>query len=130
MSEDEFLPMLSYVLKNGNVTVYQWEHGEPPVPDQNQTLVPSVNGCEPNIDWGVGLESVDTGVVQVAQDDGIDFGGMDFGDASRSNEDDKSFIILEESGVGGVVLEEEGLGGVEQQPAAESVEKREYNGKT
>jgi len=28
--ESKFLPMLSYILKEGNVTWYQWKHGEPP----------------------------------------------------------------------------------------------------
>lgn len=30
VKEDQFLPMLSYVLKHGNVTVYQWRHDEAP----------------------------------------------------------------------------------------------------
>ncbi len=28
--DSEFLPMLSFVLKRGNVTVYEWKYGEPP----------------------------------------------------------------------------------------------------
>ena len=108
--------MLSYVLKNGNVTVYQWQHGEPP--DQNQTET-RVNGCELDesaIDWGEGPEGV------VSQDDGIDFGEIDFGEGAE----EEVVITLEESGVGGVVLEGEGQGGVVESRATQ--EKKEYSG--
>ena len=27
---EQFLPMLQYIMKNGNVTVYQWKHGVEP----------------------------------------------------------------------------------------------------
>lgn len=120
MSEEEFLPMLSYVLKNGNVTVYQWKHGEAPVPNQNQNEpVPE----EPSIDWGVGLD----GPGIVAQDDGIDFGDIDFGEGILEGvgQEEVCLITLEESGVGGMVLEGEGQKGVAQQQ-----ERREYDGET
>ena len=29
-ADETFLPMLSYILKHGNVTVYEWKHGNPP----------------------------------------------------------------------------------------------------
>ena len=126
--------MLSYILKNGNVTVYQWQHGEPPIPDQNQTPAAPTSGLVPDeelsIDWGAGLEGgvATGGGMTVAQDDGIDFGEIDFGDVSLSKEEDLSFITLEESGVGGVAPQEgEGrAGGVALQP--DEKERREYNG--
>ena len=29
-ADEKFLPMLSYILKHGNVSVYEWKHGKPP----------------------------------------------------------------------------------------------------
>ncbi len=48
--------MLSYVLKQGNVTVYEWRHGKAPPTTTPLTLVASqtpVQSAESaNIDWG------------------------------------------------------------------------------
>lgn len=109
VDEDQYLPMLSYVLKYGNVTVYQWRHGEPPALDQNQT--PAENGNvteELRIDW-----ELDTGMVS-RQDDGIDFGEIDFGDLAIEGEGEGgvSIITLEGSGTGEVeegVASQEGM---------------------
>ena len=53
--EDNFLPMLSYVLKHGNVTVYEWKHGKPPPTSStsvvNQSMV-SVAAESADINWG------------------------------------------------------------------------------
>ena len=106
--------MLSFVLKNGNVTVYQWKHGEIPVPDHTQC-----NGNEteePSIDWGL-----DSTEVVSREDGGIDFGEIDFGDVAAGEvEEGEVVITLEESGVGGVAMEggvadagsRDGIGGV------------------
>lgn len=56
--EDNFLPLLSYILKNGNVTVYKWKHGiEPqtsiPHSTPHSTTVQIANDTI-DIDWGEG----------------------------------------------------------------------------
>jgi hypothetical protein len=94
VTEDQYLPVLSYILKHGNVTVYQWKHEEAPVPDQTER-----NGNEaeePGIDWGLGSAVVSR------EDGGIDFGEIDFGDTSLGDlEEGVAIITLEESGEGG-----------------------------
>ena len=97
--------MLSYILKNGNVTVYQWRYGKAPVVEQRQENR-NVTEEEVGIDWGYSV-----GVVS-REDDGIDFGGIDFGDLTLEGgegEVDLSCISLEESGDGGVAIQEEGV---------------------
>ena len=136
--------MLSYLLKNGNVTVYQWRYGE--VPDQIQSPVTNGNETEDvGIDWGP-----DSAVLS-RQDGGIDFGEIDFGGLEL---DVGGVITLEASGVAdeGVALERGGVvtleggdvaaldmvtlegggvaGGVEDgQQSAAPAEKQEYSGK-
>lgn len=50
----QFLPMLSYVMKNGNVTIYQWKHGtEPEDRCQQSAFDPrAVEEASEQIDWG------------------------------------------------------------------------------
>lgn len=123
VNSEQFLSMLSYILKHGNVTVYEWEHGEPPVQDQNQNAVTE----DASIDWGL-----DSGV-SATQDDGIDFGEIDFGD-SVLGENDLTSITLEESGIGGVAPQAEdggvapqaGDGGVAEVTSDDAVK---YSGK-
>ena len=82
-NEEHFLPMLHFVLKNGNVTVYQWKHGEPcslsepkkPEMDTSNMIV-----SELDIDWGV--EENAAAVISL-EDGGIDFGGIDFGEGEE-----------------------------------------------
>ena len=121
--------MLSYILKYGNVTVYQWRHGEPPALDQNQ--IPAENGNvteEPSIDWGL-----DTGMVS-RQDDGIDFGDIDFGDLAIEGEGEggMSIITLEGSGTGEGVALQEGMSSQEgvalQEGVASQEGVKEYTG--
>lgn len=54
--EDNFLPMLSYVLKRGNVTLYEWKHGKAPPTTLPLTLVTTQtavkNADSADIDWG------------------------------------------------------------------------------
>lgn len=137
VKETEFLPMLSYILKHGNVTVYQWQNGRPPVRDQNQTSVPRngnrVRPEEFSIDWRAGLEEASS--VVTTQDDGIDFGEIDFSDSVLDLggvEEGVALITLEESGVaavqeGGVAVQEEGVAAQEGGEAVDH-ENREYNG--
>ena len=81
--------MLSFILKYGNVTVYQWKHDKPcpvPVPKQAYTEVMD----ESCIDWGLGA-----GDKVVSRDDyGIDFGEELEEDGSGVQE-----ITLQESGI-------------------------------
>ncbi|XP_064397823.1 CDK5 regulatory subunit-associated protein 3-like [Halichondria panicea] len=91
--EDNFLPMLSYVLKHGNVTVYEWKHGNGPPETTTSMSAGSQSAAviaeSADIDWG----------------DEIDFGEpeIDFGD---SNEVDITCITLEDSGDVARALEE------------------------
>lgn len=50
----QFLPMLSYIMQNGNVTVYQWKHGTVPEPTKNHELLSITEHVEDmeQIDWG------------------------------------------------------------------------------
>ena len=51
--EDNFLPLLSYILKHGNVTVYKWKNGTEPqtsMPTAILTELPSNDTID--IDWG------------------------------------------------------------------------------
>ncbi len=118
--------MLSYTLKYGNVTVYQWKHGQAPVPAARNG-----NGTEEHgtgteeavgIDWG-GLEGAGT---VSRQDDGIDFGEIAFGEAAME-EDLAAVITLDGEGEGVVLLEEGGVAPPEQPPQVE--ESTEYSGK-
>lgn len=118
VNSEQFLSMLSYILKHGNVTVYEWEHGEPPVRDQNQNAVTGNVTEDASIDWGL-----DSGV-SATQDDGIDFGEIDFGD-SVLGENDLTAITLEESGIGGVAPQAED-GGVAEVTSDDAVK---YSGK-
>ncbi len=53
---DNFLAMLSYVLKHGNVTVYEWKHGEAPPTTTPLTLMTAKTATttaeSADIDWG------------------------------------------------------------------------------
>lgn len=93
--------MLSYLLKNGNVTVYQWKHGQAPDLSANQNgNVSGHDGTgveESGIDWG----SLDGPEMVSRQDDGIDFGDIDFGEMEVVEEDLSAIITLEDSGEGG-----------------------------
>ena len=92
--------MLSFILKNGNVTVFQWKHGDAPTLKQNLNTRNGNNETDFNIDWGS-----ESGMVS-RHDDGIDFGGIDFGDLELEGaEVDLSCITLEDSGDGGVALQ-------------------------
>ena len=54
--EDNFLPMLSYVLKHGNVTVYEWKHGNGPPETTTSMSAGSQSAAviaeSADIDWG------------------------------------------------------------------------------
>lgn len=81
--------MLNFILKYGNVTVYQWKYGEPcPVPDAEQSVTESVD--KSSIDWGL-----DGGGCEVVsrEDGGIDFGEEDDVD------DVELGITVEDSGI-------------------------------
>lgn len=53
--EDHFLPLLSYILKHGNVTVYKWKHGTEPEANIPTTKLTEVSSNDTiDIDWGEG----------------------------------------------------------------------------
>lgn len=110
--------MLNFILKYGNVTVYQWKYGEPcPDPEPEQTGTENVNEHD-GIDWGLG------GATVSLEDDGIDFGGIDFEEVTLG-------ITVEDSGVTAedceVTAKERG-GGVEKK-TGESLEGEDGVGK-
>ena len=107
--------MLNFILKYGNVTVYQWKHGEPcPNLVPEQTVTEDVDdSC---IDFGLGGASK----VVSRDDDGIDFGEVE------ELEDVTLEITVEDSGVteeGGVVAVE--VNGVDGKTTSNSVGKSE-----
>ncbi|EDL16051.1 CDK5 regulatory subunit associated protein 3, isoform CRA_b [Mus musculus] len=72
---EQVLPMLRYVQKKGNSTVYEWRTGtEPSVVERPQLEEPPEQVQEDEIDWGdFGVEAVsDSGIV--AETPGIDWG--------------------------------------------------------
>ncbi|KAL5508879.1 hypothetical protein EMCRGX_G004141 [Ephydatia muelleri] len=85
-ADEKFLPMLSYILKHGNVTVYEWKHGNPPPEPQVQCVLPSstntANEGALEIDWGGDLEAGQDGAGEEVL--GVDTSGFD--------------IVVEESG--------------------------------
>jgi hypothetical protein len=54
VQQPQFLPMLHYLLQNGNVTVYQWKHGrEPEVAGESSSGPEETEAAsEADIDWG------------------------------------------------------------------------------
>lgn len=104
-ADGTFLPMLSYILKHGNVTLYEWKHGNPPPEVKVQPAVappPSKADEAPlEIDWGGGdLDGEQGGAGEELM--GVDTSGFE--------------IVVEESGT------EEGITTVdpELQPLLES----------
>ena len=96
-----FLPMLSYILKNGNVTVYQWKHGQAPTLTGQNGTTETETETEGGIDWG----DLDGAGMEPRGDDGINFEEIDFGEFSV--EESAAVITLEECGEeGGVTLPE------------------------
>lgn len=74
---EQVLPMLRYVQKKGNSTVYEWRTGtEPSVVERPQLEDPPEQVQEDEIDWGdFGLEAVsDSGNIISAETPGIDWG--------------------------------------------------------
>lgn len=57
------LPMLKYIMQNGNVTVYQWKHGtKPEILKENESdcvQMPIESGIDHEIDWGDNIISQD-----------------------------------------------------------------------
>ena len=105
IDEDNFLPMLMYVLTHGNVTVYEWKYNEPP-PNQNgqKSETDHDNGMTSDnleIDWGdIGSSSNDQEAPTALPQ--IDFGesGIDFGESEIDFgvDVDLSAITIEDSG--------------------------------
>lgn len=74
---EQVLPMLRYVQKKGNSTVYEWRTGtEPSVVERPQLEDPPEQVQEDEIDWGdFGVEAVsDSGNIISAETPGIDWG--------------------------------------------------------
>lgn len=74
---EQVLPMLRYVQKKGNSTVYEWRTGtEPSVVERPQLEEPPKQVQEDEIDWGdFGVEAVsDSGNIISAETPGIDWG--------------------------------------------------------
>lgn len=74
---EQVLPMLRYVQKKGNSTVYEWRTGtEPSVVERPQLEDPPEQVQEDEIDWGdFGVEAVsDSGNLISAETPGIDWG--------------------------------------------------------
>ncbi|KAL4720628.1 hypothetical protein ACJJTC_015309 [Scirpophaga incertulas] len=115
------LPLLQYVVENGNTTVYEWSYGEPPLsvePDPIHIVVEDEeNAAGDQIDFGEGVidfGAIDTTAAPIDFGDGdagneIDWGNID--DINTENIDLSENIVdvsLDESGI---VVEEQGMGG-------------------
>lgn len=78
-SNIDCVPLLKYIIENGNTTTYEWTYGEKPVTIE----MPSINITDDtteNTNQGAG-DAIDFG--DLSTNDGIDFGdGIDYGDIS------------------------------------------------
>ncbi|XP_068623896.1 CDK5 regulatory subunit-associated protein 3 [Battus philenor] len=113
------LPLLQYLVENGNTTVYEWTYGEPPLsiePDLMHIEVESDDkAAGDQIDFGdnaIDFGSIDT-TSSIDFGDGdaageIDWGNIDVAPASIDISADVAEISLEGSGI---VVEDQGLGG-------------------
>ncbi|XP_019849688.1 PREDICTED: CDK5 regulatory subunit-associated protein 3-like [Amphimedon queenslandica] len=109
-SESQVLSLLSFFIKNGNVTVYEWKNGIPPPLSTDPNVKtepessPSDNNGELEIDWG------DLG--------GIGEGGEPSGDIDFGDGDIDYDISLEQVDLTGITIEDGGnsLGTVSQYP--------------
>lgn len=107
-SDDQFLPMLHYVIENGNVTVYQWKYGtEPQV--EIEPVVNEVNktDTEVTIDWGddLSLSAADA----TSGDPQTDDPSSSPADVIHWDVETDDIVLVEESSEVGVVLKEEGV---------------------
>ncbi|XP_026727222.1 CDK5RAP3-like protein [Trichoplusia ni] len=120
----EVLPLLQYVVDNGNTTVYEWSYGEPPLsvePDPvHIELDDEDQGAGDQIDFGdsneIDFGAIDAPAAEIDFGDGDAGGEIDWGNidvASPENIDisaDLAQVSLEESGI---VVEDAGVcGGV------------------
>jgi hypothetical protein len=106
-----FLPVLHYLMTNGNVTVYQWRHGVEPETEVLQELpAGSQQPQAGDIDWGDLSTVIQSDGVE-NQSDGIDWdhpGILELGD----------IVVLEDSAVekgGEGGRQEEGVASLDQQ---------------
>ncbi|XP_048005021.1 CDK5 regulatory subunit-associated protein 3 [Leguminivora glycinivorella] len=114
----EVLPLLQFVVKHGNVTVYEWSYGEPPLavePDPVHIELEDEDGAGDKIDFGdgggidFGADAGDAGVFGDGDTGEIDWGNI--GSAPTIDLDISSelaSVALEESGI---VVEAAGVAG-------------------
>ncbi|XP_063635419.1 CDK5 regulatory subunit-associated protein 3 [Cydia splendana] len=106
----EVLPLLQFVVNHGNVTVYEWSYGEPPLavePDPVHIELDDEDGAGDKIDFGDG-GGIDFGSVEAPAD--IDFGDGDTGEIDWGNIDSAPAIDLDlSSDLAAVALEESGI---------------------
>ncbi|XP_073952638.1 CDK5 regulatory subunit-associated protein 3 [Choristoneura fumiferana] len=107
----EVLPLLQFVVHHGNVTVYEWSYGEPPLsvePDPvHIELDDEDKGSGDKIDFGDSNE-IDFGAVDAPAD--IDFGDGDAAQIDWGNIDSGPAIELDLSAeIASVPLEESGI---------------------
>ncbi|KAK3849524.1 hypothetical protein Pcinc_043726, partial [Petrolisthes cinctipes] len=123
LATDQCTPLLKFVIEHGNVTTYEWTHGEPPctiVGDKRElhNIETDKTTASDEIDFGDlggdGNDEIDFG--DLGGDDGgeIDFGDdlttgeIDWGVGEEGDEIEKVDLVVEEGGEGVGVI---GVGG-------------------
>nr|CAH0110589.1 unnamed protein product [Daphnia galeata] len=118
-SELACLPLLQYIIENGNTTVYEWRYGEPPLRIEESVLITELEApttTDDAIDFGDA--AIDFGGDDVELETGdIDWGQIDMlPDAHEATidfsttEDAELGIVVQEAGVeGGVARDTEAL---------------------
>lgn len=119
----EALPLLKYVVDNGNTTVYEWSYGEPPLGVEPDPIHIEVEDEEApaagdQIDFGDGNQidfgSIDNSTGAIDFGDGDVGGEIDWGNIDTTApvdfdlSADIAAVSLEESGI---VVEDQGVGG-------------------